>query len=607
MFLTKLFNFKYLYQNIKKSKSIIIFLICVIPFINVWIIGLNSLNSNYILDFTKISNITAILSFFFPSIIAYLLFGFVFKRKTVDFIMSQPITRKKIYASNIFGGIVIMLITVLLTTLGFSLLSLLTKIHIPFLVLIDYFIYFLITYIFVFLISSLAISFSGNMMSSLVIILLLLFLFPTLSYINHTFKYTNGFATYTCMEEERIPNREIYCLNASDNCKIIDENRVDYYFNYSYKDNLSTPINYFVTSNFSTPSIIKTAILSLIYLLLGYYAFKYRKMEDSEVSFKNKYLYEIIKIMTFIPITFIAYIMASGNSNYLLISLVICISYYFIYDLVLKREIKNPFKIILKSIIITALIFIIYIILNNIYKNNIPIIDSIDEVNVTYNDSRLGIRQTILVTDEVLINKLIKGEDSVGLVNYIVDLEINNKYNTNRYVSIDTYNELIDYAKENNLGEKFTTDNIVYVASTLDPSINVSLNREFKEYLVEYINNYEELEDSNNLFISIYKYENHKLKRIDIKINDNLLLNHIKLSFNEHFIKNYNNEDIKIAGDNYEEENLVLSKNKESLLEFLKMHKNDEIDGEIVILYYETERYIINREDFITEYNTYTS
>ena len=67
---TKLFNFKYLWQNIKKSKSIIIFLMCAIPFINLWIVGLNSLNANFVLDFTGISNITAILSFFFPLQIA---------------------------------------------------------------------------------------------------------------------------------------------------------------------------------------------------------------------------------------------------------------------------------------------------------------------------------------------------------------------------------------------------------------------------------------------------------------------------------------------------------------------------------------------------------
>ena len=609
---TKLFHFKYLWQNIKKSKSIIIFLMCAVPFINLWIVGLNSLNANYVLDFAKISNITAILSFSFPSLLAYLLFGFVFKRKTVDFIMSQPITRKKIYASNIFGGIIILLITVLITTVGFGLLSLFAKIYIPIGVLIDYFIYWLITYIFVFLISSLAITFAGNIMSSLVVILLLLFLFPTLSYLNYSFRYASGNAIYVCTDEECIPNREIYCLNSTDNCEVIDESRVNYYFYYNFTSNLSTPVNYWVTSEFSTPSIIKTAILSLIYLVLGYYAFKYRKMEDSEVSFKNKYLYEIIKIATFIPVTFIAYTMSSDNSAYILISLVICLGYYFVYDLVLKRVITDPIKLILKSIVVSSLIFIIYIILNNIYENNIPVIESIDEVTVSYNEAKLGISQSIPITDEGLIKKLIRGEDSVGMANYMVEIEIEGKYYTRRYVAKDTYNELVNYAKENNLGEKFTADNIVYVASSLDSSISVSLNEEFKKELAEYINNYEIPEDPDNLFVSIYKYENHELKRIDVKINDNLnLLNHIKTSFNDHFIKNFDGDEIGIAGadgtENYEEENQAINRNQDRLLEFLKEHKNDELDGEYVILYYETERYIINREDFFREYAVYTS
>lgn len=609
---TKLFHFKYLWQNIKKSKSIIIFLMCAVPFINLWIVGLNSLNANYVLDFAKISNITAILSFFFPSLLAYLLFGFVFKRKTVDFIMSQPITRKKIYASNIFGGIIILLITVLITTVGFGLLSLFAKIYIPIGVLIDYFIYWLITYIFVFLISSLAITFAGNIMSSLVVILLLLFLFPTLSYLNYSFRYASGNAIYVCTDEECIPNREIYCLNSTDNCEVIDESRVNYYFYYNFTGNLSAPVNYWVTSEFSTPSIIKTTILSLIYLVLGYYAFKYRKMEDSEVSFKNKYLYEIIKIATFIPVTFIAYTMSSDNSAYILISLVICLGYYFVYDLVLKRVITDPIKLILKSIVVSSLIFIIYIILNNFYENNIPVIESIDEVTVSYNEAKLGISQSIPITDEGLIKKLIRGEDSVGMANYMVEIEIEGKYYTRRYVAKDTYNELVNYAKENNLGEKFTADNIVYVASSLDSSISVSLNEEFKKELAEYINNYEIPEDSDNLFVSIYKYENHELKRIDVKINDNLnLLNHIKTSFNDHFIKNFDGDEIGIAGadgtENYEEENQAINRNQDKLLEFLKEHKNDELDGEYVILYYETERYIINREDFFREYAVYTS
>ena len=81
------------------------------------------------------------------------------------------------------------------------------------------------------------------------------------------------------------------------------------------------------------------------------------------------------------------------------------------------------------------------------------------------------------------------------------------------------------------------------------------------------------------------------------------MLNHIKTSFNDHFIKNFDGDEIRIAGtdgtDNYEEENQVLNKNRDRLLEFLKEHKNDEIDGEYVILYYETERYITNRDVFL--------
>ena len=81
MHLKKWFNFKYLYQNFKKSKAIIIFLICAIFFINLWMVGINLLSGNYIIDFSALSRVSAIIAFIFPIILAFTLFGFVIESK----------------------------------------------------------------------------------------------------------------------------------------------------------------------------------------------------------------------------------------------------------------------------------------------------------------------------------------------------------------------------------------------------------------------------------------------------------------------------------------------------------------------------------------------
>ncbi len=610
MNLTNLFNFRYLYQNIKKSKSIIILLICAIPFINLWVVGLDSLTFNYVLDFSSISGITSILAFIFPPLLAYLLFSFLFKRKTVDLIMSLPITRKKIYASNVLGGIIIILIVLLITTIGFFLLSLLTKVYIPLEVLFDYFIYWSISYIFVFLIAVLAISFAGNAMSSLVIILLLLFFIPTITYIDYITKHDNHETFYSCVDTACFPDVNWACTTSNNNCKVIDENRTDYYFDNIYTVTLSSPVNYVVQEEYDTFSLIKTSILSIIYLVLGYYAFKYRKMEDSENSFKNKYLYELLKIATFIPVTFIAFVMSIGNANYLLIGIAICISYYFVYDLVLRRTLIKPLKVFFKALIATGILFGVYTLITYIYDNNVLYIDSLDEVKVSYLDTDLSIVQEFAVNDSDLIKKLIKEERNPG-ANYSIDLYINNKYHTIRSLSSDTYNELKNYAKENNLDEQFTKDNIIYVASTLDPSISIPLSNKFKELLVNYIDTYEDSDETINFFISIYKYENHELKDIKIKINSNLeIINYIKKYYNEDFLDNFDGDNIAIAGEegiSYEEQQYIFSQNKDRLYEFLNEHKNDEIEGDFVVLYNNNTRYIINHDDFYAEYSSYTS
>ena len=97
MHLKNWFNFKYLYQNLKKSKGLLTFLVCAIFFINLWMVGINLLSGNYIINFSALSRVSAIIAFIFPVLLAFILFGFVFKRTTVDFIMQNQLVENKYF------------------------------------------------------------------------------------------------------------------------------------------------------------------------------------------------------------------------------------------------------------------------------------------------------------------------------------------------------------------------------------------------------------------------------------------------------------------------------------------------------------------------------
>ncbi len=605
MHLKKWFNFKYLYQNFKKSKSLLLFLLCIIPFINLWMVGINLLNLNYILDFGDLSNTTAIIVFIFPVILAFILYGFVFRRNEVDFVISKPITRRQIFGSNLIGGIIFILLVILINTLGFILLSLLTKLYIPMGAVIDYFIYWFITYVFIFIISIFAISIAGNIMSSLIVIALVLLLYPTFTLIEYNARVNSSDTYLVCQDSSCMPEGD-YC-NGDPNC-LADLNTGEYLYtvNDSYNATLNSPINYF-NAGFSIKSIVKTIILTIIYLVGAYYLFKKKKMENSEIGFQNKYLYKFIKILTFIPVTYLAYTLLVSNSIFFIIGLIICVSYYYIYDLVVKKEITNIIGNIGEVIIVSIIFMGCYYLLNITYENNPKYLNVPDEVLVEYSDADLSYRYVVLVNDLNLINKLIKVENMDNSANYnSITIYLNEQKYMTKFISDNLEQELDNYANTNNLKDKFTMDNIIHITSSTNPKLVIPCNTKIKEMIVDYLEHYPSSNTENNNYISIYKYEDHQLKDLAFNIMDNLeLLNYVKNYYNESFLQNIetvvyvNDEELM---DSFSD---VFMENRVNLMRFLQEHKYDELTNDVLILYSGLDRFFVNREVFLMEYNKY--
>ncbi len=576
MHLNKWVNFKYLYQNLKKSKTLLLFILVLIPIINIWMVGTNIISKDYVVDFSMLYKLSNIIAFILPTALAFILMGFVFKRKTVDFVMSKPISKKQIFISNFIGGFGFILVILLINSIGFIFLNLFTSLFIPFRVILDYFCYFLVTYMFIFIISLLAIAISGNISGTFVVFLLLLLFGASISYINYDIKDKNT---------------NVYYISESESYK------ADLTYDYT----LITPLNYYRYETYNTNSIIKTLVISVVYLGLAYIIFNKKLMENSEVSFKNKYLYNIIKIFTYIPICYFAYLIFSSDNIFLIISIIICVVYYIVYDLILRKKLGNIYKKGGEFLIVSIFIFGAFVLIGKLYDKD-KLLDIPEVVTLEFNDYDFNYVYTIKINDKNLISELIN--DNI-FDNYIT-MYFDNNYFISKGISESLYGKIINYADKNDLLDKYTTDNIIHITSANNKGLVLPLDNKFKNMVIDELNNY----DSDKLekeYIYLYKYEDHKIKYISLDIYNNLdILNYIKEIYNEEFLKNINNNTIFINSDiEYLDE--IINENKDSFINFLEEHKNDKLTNDTLILYSGLDRYFINKDVFLLEYDKYVA
>lgn len=347
----KLFNFKYLMQNIKKSKGLIMLLTIVVPVITALILILYNSNS-YATATTEgelaIVNIFGM--FIIPFILSVALFGYVYDRKSVDFIGSMPINRTSIYVTNFLGGIILIAIIQLITLILIAILSLvLTNIYISMQLVLDIFIMMLFAYIFVFSAASLAMTISGNFLTQIVVTMLILFLIPFMLTISN---FVNSARQ----------------LNIDVGNEIIEANELLGSDSYTLPYKMVTLGLSGSLSLYNVNSLARMILLTAVYFVLGIYLFNKRKMEDVEQSFSNMWEHLIVKALTLTPMVFIimALDITTDISFYVAITLVFI--YYIVYDFVTRKKVKIKYNI--------ASFIVAFLILAGLYKG-------IDYINTT--------------------------------------------------------------------------------------------------------------------------------------------------------------------------------------------------------------------------------
>ena len=604
MNLINLFNFNYLKQNLKKSKGALAIFIGIIPIINILTLFLMSDNnhSNEIISLSNISIINFIGVFILPIVISICLFGYVFKKRSVDFVNSMPISRKSIFITNTIGGIGILVLMNLINAIFIYILSsTLPNLIIPLSMIIDYFILWTVAYVFVFTVSNIAVSVSGNMITSIAVSALILFLIPYIHFFTcealiptHNNQYILECTSKECISNEYDSIYPEYVELSKENKYMMTFGQKEYKVSYSIPANLILNVSNYSYSNgseklYNTTSIIKTFILSLIYIVIGYFLFIKRKMEVSETSFKNTTVHNIVKCLTMVPILSFTYLIF--KESYLdiisiLILLVIIIAYYFIFDLITRRGINN-FKLNIITLIIYIPLFMLFMkgldAITNVKTFNVNDIDSVN-IDILSEDTINPIVSEVYIEDKNFINYLLKNSayDSYEIKNndipYInVNFKINNKL---LYTQISFQKEEYEYIKNylsNNDELKKTINKFEYKETYAIKIGNLVVNeeevKELSSLCDKYIQDEVIISNLSGLRMNLYSYTNHKLNNYEINTNNKEIIQKIMEIENNYLEDNLdllNGYGIDINGSINDEYYDILDVNTKDLIDYVK-------------------------------------
>lgn len=614
MNLTSWFNFKFLKENFKKSRAIILLCIFLLPILT-FITNLIKISdsSDFIPNIYHLSYLFIVGLYIIPIVLSITLFSFVFKRKSCDFVMSFPITKRQIFMTNTVGGIGLILILNILNCLMLFLVSLISSnIFIPGRMIFDIFLLWTVAYIFVFVVSNIAISVSANKITSVVVVLLILLLIPFL----HTFITVNG-SQFNNREsgvlyENRCINNDCYDINYN----VVRDNNYTVPYLLISKILNNNKLNYNV-------SIVKTFVLSLIYIFVGLLLFDRKKFEIVETSFKSEKIHLFVKNLTVIPFLALGYLVfkESGFSfeymTYYILLLAIIITYLIIYDLITRKRVLNVFKSLLYTLF--SLVFVILLGMTSSLDNNKYLdVDNIKEI--TLSDSN-KLKKSGSTRDRELIKYIFDNcknydvyeENTIsvstrdGSFTYYFDFTFDNSeytYIVDKLNKDDYYKKSIDNSKPyvilDNLNNRVLRDSKL-------------VNDIIMDYDLGYYDN-----GGNLLYgVDLYFYDNYSVNNLEVVVLDEELRHDLINYYNKEtmeYLKSNNMYIYRVVVRDFDSgEDYYLSGNNIQKLINVVMDKDLELDFDksyVCIRLYTYDRVyklIVNDFDLLDEMKSYES
>ena len=561
MNLIKFFKKNYALQNMKKSKGILAIMLIVIPVITTFCLYAHD-SSRYVNPYEIF--VAGGANFFgmiiIPFILSNVLFGYVYKRNSIDFINSMPINRKNLYFTNIVVGILYILILQVITFLFASIYIVsvgdsLFSIKLMF----DIALAMSLAYAFLYICSTLALTVSGNRFIQLVVLIIVLFTIPFVrmtnlgSFIQNSKSIflvnDNGIATEHFIDEEHV-----FAMPLTTFISFVGEDRV-----------------------LEPKSALLTLGLAVLYTIIGYKLFERRKMENTGNSFESEKLHLLVKGITLYPVWVVLYqIYDELEIPQLLLIMFVVFVYYFVYDLITIKKIK--FKTTCVAFVVTSVVLLLTtmgltkvgeltneqkeyyyaneinsmeIRLSELFYGNMSYGEIKDEnlnklilSQITKNDyTRHGYGESIAV-DVSKVDRYVK--------NYSISVKCN--FNNNEDIKIsgtidkDTYIQLLNYVLNdeeyiNGLVEEWKiskdamleivdgTSDKVFVgkeAERIKEVINKNLNEHLKEKISQELNS---IENGSNYKMDYYDYNYYAVDNIEIYEYEDFEVKNYNVSF----------------------------------------------------------------------------
>lgn len=602
----KWFNLNYLIQNIKKSKGLLSVTLLSVPLLSILSLVISSKDLDYTNPtFTSLSLIAIIGMYIIPIIVSFTLFGFVFKRNKSDFINSMPLNRSTLFATNTIGGIALLILTILISTC----LILITGSIFPNIIIsksqmIDYFFIWTITYTLIFTSSNLAISLSGNIITTIIVTILLLFLIPFTHSAYNSFE-TNKELTITCQNNECKPEnytclKDTKCLQNSN--KGIYQGSVIY--NESPKYNLAYTYPSLIYMNYNNYDITisqlaKSLILSIIYFAIGIYAYRKKQMEIIDTSFKSIHIHNTVKSLTIIPLIMLSsYTYLKGEIPSALLIIIATLIYYLIFDLITRKKITKITTSLIYFTITTIIIGTYYYLFSYhkiMPKENINQ-TQIKEISIALNNNQST--SNVYFKNQSLKNLIIKNlidknNNQENTENLTATLKLTNgkTYTLPIYMNEEDYNQ-IENILYSNTKFKEAIENInydkIYAISTNKIVFSPEENKKIINMIKKGLESTNLRDIKNNGFeITLYTYENHNQTtyQINSEINEELtryITKHQNNQINQNIIsKDIELENLNIYPNNYPITSLtdyIINNSKKEIYEYIKNNINRDCD-----------------------------
>lgn len=333
-----LFNTNYAKQTLKRHKGLLLLMMIIVPLITALLLSFMLVEDfgDFEDSYARLILVNGFGMIGIPFILSNLLLNYAFSKKKVDFVNSMPISRKKIFLTNVLLGIGYIIVLQLFNLIVLTIFMNVTKIYMTFSMIFDLCLIFTIGYAFMYSIYCLALSLSGTIYMQIVLSLLILFLIPFTRFFvfNSLELYDDGVIFY-------VPNNITCRLRPADYdnmfltvpFRLVMFNSGEIYSAYNAKD------------------MILTLALTAIYTIIGMRCFERRKMETAEEAITSNKLHLFIKGLTLLPmVTLFYYIVFEEEPNGAIIlgilGVGVIFAYYLIYDLITRKKIKLKSSII---------------------------------------------------------------------------------------------------------------------------------------------------------------------------------------------------------------------------------------------------------------------